>query len=78
MKYEYGFIVKSFALTQQQTEALPAEISKFITTVLGEILLEVSHNMDLVRGGGWEILSHQLIQIGHSYHATFLMRHPKP
>jgi hypothetical protein len=75
--YEYATLVSTIGLTKKAEDATPQELAKIISMSLGKVVANTTKGLDKLRGGGWEIINHQMTYIGHALVITFLIKRPK-
>ena len=55
---EYGFMVHTVEINPDADDASSEEVSKAMAVGLNQILRKALKGLPAVRGGGWEIASH--------------------
>lgn len=71
---EYTVIVTNLNNMPDIEHSTKEEISPGLTSALGGALTEITKVMGQIDGGGWEIISHNLVKVGHHWAVSFLLR----
>jgi hypothetical protein len=71
---EYGMIVTSIDLKPGIEDAAKEEIGVSLTNALGQVVQKTSKGLPSLQGGGWEIVSHNLMRLQSHLIVSLLIR----
>ncbi len=74
--YAYSMMVKSVDLKPEITEMKADQISLSLTTILGQLAVNMGKSIPKLPDGGWEAVSHSVTRIGGALSVTILLRRP--
>ena len=70
--YDEATHVKEIALLYQQSRRV--EVDNAVLKLLNEILQKTSKGIETFKGGGWDIVSHEITRIERHLVVSFLLR----
>jgi len=75
---EYGFMVHSIEIKPEADDASPVEVSKMMAVGLNQIVQKAAKSLPTLKGGGWEIASHNLVRVGKHMVVSILISREAP
>jgi len=77
MNYKHGVMVQTIKLKPGIEDASADEVSQSLLPAWNSVVQKASKGLDILEGGNWEFVSHDLSRIGPHFIATFVIRRPK-
>jgi hypothetical protein len=76
-KYEYTTIQTAIDFSPEDAKLDASGLCKLITLNLNKPMMLLPENLNEVRGGHWEIISHTFLLLGNHLIVSFLARRPR-
>ena len=74
MNYEYSFLHRVYSLDAALQDASLREVASGTSTLLGEFLQALEEELPSHKGGGWEVISHDMSRLGAFLLITVMLR----